>query len=151
MAEQVIKGMLIPIEGGAPLRFQWNPDVVRGPGVDNQWAEMQTPGRAHPFQMFAGGKAKTIAFDLMWIDHFNSGADVVAAWNILEDMWNVRPIGFGSVRPSRVILRLGSFMNEVCVPAGLTPNFTIGRGGAFSRTLLPDPAIISITLKVWRG
>ena len=56
MTEQVVKGMLIPIDGGTPFRFQWNPEILRGPGVDNDWAEMQTPGRAHPYQLFGGGK-----------------------------------------------------------------------------------------------
>lgn len=150
--ERTVKGMILPIDSiGAPVLFQYNPDVLRGPTIAPQYAALSVAGRELPYLQYSGGGMSAMPFDLTFHTESDGGAAVMAAWLSLVSLTSAFSFGFGAARPPRVIFILGSWPRYTWVITGLNPNFAIGTGGTFRNSLLPSQAIIGITLTRWIG
>lgn len=150
--EQHVRGMILAMDPGiAPIRFQWNPDVLNGPTASATWSPIAVAGREFPYLQYASGGVSNIPLDLTYHTESDSGAAVTAAFWALNALTTPRKRGLSYNRPPLVILILGAFLREVCVVTEVRPNFIIGTGPYFSNTLLPAQAKISINLWRWTG
>lgn len=147
-----VKGIILPIDGFvAPVRFQYNPNMLRGPGVTPQYAAISVAGREFPYLHYTSGAMSTLPFDLTYHTESDGGVAVMAAWFSLVALTTPVSFGFGAARPPRVVFIFGDWPRYTWVISGLNPNFAVGDGGPFSRSLLPSQAIIAITLTRWVG
>ena len=148
--ETSVKGMILPIDGIAgAIRFQYNPYMLRGPSVAPQYAAISVAGREFPYLQYQGGGMSVMPFDLTYHTESDGGVAVMAAWYTLESLTRPVSFGFGSARPPRVKFILGDWPRYTWVISGLNPNFAIGDGGPFRRSLLPSQAIIAVNLTRW--
>jgi hypothetical protein len=146
-----IRGMILPIDGGIPVPFQWNPRDINGPSAQATWSPIAVAGKEFPYLQYASGQQSNIQFDLWWNTESDSGAAVVAAFWALNALTTPIPRGMSYSRPPIVMLILGSFLRELSVVCEVRPNFVIGTGPYFANTLLPAEAKISLNLWRWRG
>ena len=152
MSAGFIKGMILPIDGGAgPVTFQWNPEGIMGPSAQASWSAIAVAGREFPYLQYASGQQSNIQFDLWWSTVSDSGAAVTAAFWMLNALTTPIPRGISYSRPPLVMLILGTFLREISVVCEVRPNFIIGTGPYFANTLLPAEAKISLNLWRWRG
>ena len=147
-----IKGMILPIDGFAgAVRFQYNPNMLRGPAISPQYAAISVAGRELPFLQYQSGGLSAMPFDLTYHTESDGGVAVMAAWTSLVSLTTPVQLGFGSARPPRVVFIFGDWPRYTWVISGLSPNFAVGDGGPFTRSLLPSQAIIAVTLTRWAG
>jgi len=151
MSDSFTRGMILPIDGGIPVYFQWNPHDISGPGAQATWSPIAVAGRELPYLQYASGQQSNIQFDLWWSTTTDSGAAVTAAFWALNSLTTPIPRGMSYSRPPIVMLILGSFLRELSVVCEVRPNFVIGTGPYFANTLLPAEAKISLNLWRWRG
>jgi hypothetical protein len=151
MSASFIRGMILPIDGGLPVQFQWNPHDINGPGAQATWSPIAVAGREFPYLQYASGQQSNIQFDLWWSTESDHGASVTAAFWALNSLTTPIPRGMSYSRPPIVMLILGSFLRELSVVCEVRPNFIIGTGMNFANTLLPAEAKISVNLWRWRG
>lgn len=148
--ETSTKGMILPIDGFvSPVRFQYNPNTLRGPAINPQYAAISVAGREFPFLHYTSGALSGLPFDLTYHTESDNGAAVMAAWESLVALTSPVSFGFGAARPPRVVFIFGDWRRYTWVITGLNPNFAVGDGGPFTRSLLPSQAIISVTLTRW--
>lgn len=144
-------GMILPIDGGVPVTFQWNPREIRGPGGQAKYAAIEVAGREFPYIQYSNGQPSNIQFDTLWSTVNDAGVAVLAAFWALNSLTTPIPRGMSYSRPPRVMLILGGFLREMCVVCEVTPKFSVGTGPHFKDTLLPAIATISLNLWRWRG
>lgn len=152
MSAPFIRGMLLPLDGGAgPVIFQWNPTRMKGPNASASWAATAVAGREHPYLQYTSGQQSNIPLDLIYQTESDGGAAVIAAFWQLMALTTPTPRGVSYQRPPLVVLRIGSWPSEICVVTEIRPDFAIGTGPEFANTLLPAEATISVNLWRWRG
>lgn len=152
MSAGFVKGMILPIDGGAgPVIFQWNPTRLNGPNANAIWSTIAVAGREIPYLQYANGNSSNIPIDLIYQTESDHGAAVVAAFWALNALTTPIPRGMSYSRPPIVMLILGAFLRELCVVTEVRPDFVIGTGPYFANTLLPAEAKISLNLWRWRG
>lgn len=138
-----IRGMLIPLDGGAgPVIFQWNPAEVTGPDANPQYATIGVAGRQFPLVQYSNGKDSVIRFDLQ-ASRTMSAADVMDLYDSLIALTKPQSLGQGVARPPKVRFMLGDFLNENVVVQQVQPKFSRMFDPV---SILPTEAKISVTL-----
>jgi len=103
-------GMIIGIEGGGTVIFQWNPSTVSRK-KDNDWARLEPAGREAPIYHFGCGKDHTYTFTAD-LSRENRGPSFVKGQvDSLFKFMEPSKKGQGLDRPPLVMLILGTFVN----------------------------------------
>ena len=138
-----MRGMILPIEGGSPIFFQWNPEKIGGPIAKAGWDAIKTAGREQPFLEYSCGDATSYKFSIQLSRMDNPDEFVSETIKRLVDLTKPRMLGGKVKRPSRVMFMLGAFIRKVCVVTDVDP---ASKGIFHPDSLLPFDAEVSLTL-----
>lgn len=115
------RGLIIGLEGGGSVIFQWNPSGIDGPNAQADWQAIPTPGAEIPGVEFVSGGVPHIRFDMM-LSRTDSDGQVDAMVESLRALTKPVVKGQGKDRPSRVKLILGT-RRWTCVLLEVNPRF----------------------------
>jgi hypothetical protein len=140
-------GMLIPMGGGGgPVVFPWNPEMLNGPNIAPQYAQIDVAGKESPYLQFANGGPQELSFDLHVVRNM-SPADCWQLYTALEGLTKPVKQGPGPAAPPKVQVILGPIRGRYVVTA-VGPKF----GRVFNpNSLDPEEAVISVKLTKYIG
>ena len=123
----VLPGLLIGLESGGVVAFQWNPKTLKKKRQAN-WKKMSPIGSDIPYAHFASGNAYIYAFeaDLTW-----DRGDVAAYIDALMNLTTPRQLSGTVKRPGMVRLMMGSDIRA----NGIITNIEAVYGPYFGPTL----------------
>lgn len=145
------RGVIIPVEGDIPsVRFQWNPEEYDGFGERAKYNQVNVSGAMYPWLQFAHGEVSSCRFDLLFTRSDNDDSYVDQMCNVLKLLTKPLIPLSGVNRPPRVVLALGSWVDELCVIIEVLPKYKAQL--PYCRdSLLPQFARVGVLLWKWPG
>ena len=138
-------GLIIPLMGGASIRFLWNPYQIEGPTADANWVPVHAAGRELPYLHYTHGRISVIRFEID-LSRADRGVSFVKQMiDSLRSLTAPTVIGSGVNHPPPLKLILGDAIREICVLKRVRPKTF---GPAHPTQLLPYHGRVGLTF--WR-
>ena len=136
-ASNPVKGMIVDIETGDKVEFQYNPPEISDSQGAN-WVEINVPGMSHPRVQFTSGGVRELSFTVEF-----SEENVKKKVNFLQSL--VYPEHAGSLlknAPHKALFVFGTLYNLVCILRSVKARYH----GNFTQQLEPKQASIDLVL-----